>query len=850
MRFDRLVLFILGSGQVLLKTEVENCVNRICEGGMDHGMRIVTYDPGMDSGTAIDGEIRSMQEDPLIRAAGLQANWLHCIFLINDSMTAIEWNRCITSVKAAIDRKILASVTYTAIVQKDNLNMKDMADALTRFPMRVLMFGRQSQMGFIFRGEDEQLMSHYGLLAACGMLPNGNALYAGAFNKLNLMESDFDRIRQHYVVEALSSEENQGNDLLFLGLFGRWVGEGITADARVEDLCDALSKKLRPLFPSRSNLAVLANKDERIAKDNVNKFICLNYADRESDSPDAQISRKVKLKDCYIAFLERFDRAGTTRNKPESVVASWIQHFRKELDTNPDYYCAGTIAYIRHGLIDWLERKISRIKTDEMTRISNIVFDAADSSIISEKNFINETVDYAEKRLMPFVRLATAYLLQAIIKNLKTECETIEERLALRERILSGFRLSSDQLTNYKYYAPDIMKNIADHCKTYLKPSQVMGNDTRPYYNSGEEKRMWERLINNQCDHLKGMIHMADPIEDLNNKTTAEFDAVMPTMLHDNGYRIVLGSRLDFNPHPITIYLYSSDLTTLGTGGKEFPDWNPATCRREAVQGLDNILQLRIVAITTVNPPEKTADLSDAEYMLLCMRAMIADLPDSFFSTQQVTNNAPRAEIIDAEERPEIVETAVIEPCKVSGDRLLVTLPVRLNGDITCIINGYNEEGTIRAPQTHNINPRGSLTFELSIRGFYGHCSLKVSGSQGTGINTKPYENSFAFNGPNTEEEPCKRKIGGGIFDRKYKLDDNLSDIPLQHVIFTLQRKHAAPIEARLNLDGGNTDMFKDTPLYPIGSGVKWDVYAPDDIAASMVLEANDPEGVRRITEY
>lgn len=44
--------------------------------------------------------------------------------------------------------------------------------------------------------------------------------------------------------------------------------------------------------------------------------------------------------------------------------------------------------------------------------------------------------------------------------------------------------------------------------------------------------------------------------------------------------------------------------------------------------------------------------------------------------------------------------------------------------------------------------------------------------------------------------------------------------------------------------------MFKDTPLYPIGSGVKWDVYAPDDIAASMVLEANDPEGVRRITEY
>ena len=663
MKFDRLVLFILGSGQVLLKTEMENCVNRICENGMDHGMRTVIYDPGMDTGAAINREICSMQADPLILAAGIPANWLHCIFLINDSITALEWNRCITSIKAAIDREILASVTYTAIVQKDNLNMRDMADALTKFPMRVLMFGSQSQMGNIFRGEDEQLMSHYALLAACGMFPSNNALYACAFNKLNLMESDFDHIRQHYVVEALSSEENQSNDLLFSGIFGRWVGDGITADIRVEDLCDALSKKLRPLFPSRCNLAVLANKDVRNATDNVNKFICMNYADRESDSPDAQISRKVKLQDCYLAFLERFDRAGTTRNKPENVVASWIQHFRKELDSNPDYYCTGTITYIRHDLIDWLERKISRIKADEMTRIGNIVFDSADSQIISEKNFINETVDYAEKRLAPFVRLATAYLLQAIIKNLKTECETIEERLALREQILKGFRLSSDQLTNYRYYAPDIMRSIADHCKTYLKPSQVMGNDTRPYYNSGEERRMWERLISNQCDRLKDMIHMADPIEDLNNKSTAEFDAVMPMMLHDNGYRIVIGSRLSFNPVPITIYLYSSALKSLGTGGKEFPAWTPSTCKREAVQGLDNILQFKIVAITTPNLPTKAAGVSDADHMMLCMRTMIADLPDSFFITPQVTNNVTTAEIIDAEERPEIVNNAVIEPC-------------------------------------------------------------------------------------------------------------------------------------------------------------------------------------------
>lgn len=845
MKFDRLILFVLGNGQKFLKTEVENCIRRTCDSGMDHGMRAVTYDAGMN----INAEISGMQADPLVRAVDLHANWIHCIFLINDSMTPTEWSRCISEVRSALDKEMFASASYTAIVQKDNLGMRDMADTLTKYPMRVLMFGRKSEKGNIFRGEDEQLMSHYALLAACDFLPGDNAFYAGAFNKLNLMESDFDRIRRHYVVEALSSEENQSGDMLFLGLFGKWIGEGVTADASADELCTALSKKLRPLFPTRGNLAVLANRDGRVAKDNVDKFISMNYADRDSDAPDAHFSHKVKFKDCYSALLERFGRGGSTRNKPESVVSSWIQHVRRELDTNPDYYCKGTVAYIRNDLIDWIERKISRIRTDEMTEIGNLAFNSPDADI-PERSFIDATVHYAEKRLFPFIRLATAYFLEAVIRNLKTECDLIEEKLALRERIIGEFRLTGDQLTNYRYYAPDIMENIEEYCRKHFRPSMVMGGDTRPYFNSGEEKRMWERLVERQCDQLRGMIHMSDPIRDLNSKTTAEFEAAIPTMLHDNGYRIVLGNKLNFAPVPFTIYLYSAGLTSLGSGGKEFPAWNPATCRREAIEGLDNILQLKVVEITTPNLPAKEAGMTDAEHRLLCVRSMIADLPDSFDGGSQATSSTTRAESLDSDEKPVLVESETGDPCKVSGGKLQVTLPVRLNGDITCIINGYNAEGTIRAPETHNVNTFGSLTFEIPIHGFYGHCNLKLIGSKGTGANATCYEATFAFTGANTEDEPCKRKIGGGLFDKKYKLSDDGDDIPLQHVIFTLQKKHAVPIEARLNLEGGNVSRFRDTPLYPIGSGVKWDVYAPDEVAASMMLEANDPEGVRRISEY
>lgn len=849
MKFDRLVLYILGNGQESLGSEICNCVKEICDSGMDHGMRVIMYSPGVN----IKAEINRLQADPLVMAAKISANRLYCVFVIDDSMSVTEWGRCITEVKKSLDAQMLANVAFTAIVQKENLNMTEMADILTKYPMKVFLYGQQCEAGNIIYGEDEQLMAQYAVLAGCNMLPDQMSVYACAFNKLNLMESDFDRIRKHYIEEALSTKTTQSQDVLFTRLFGEWA-EGVKADTNAEELCDVLKKKIRPLFPSPACLALLANKDVRVAEDNVNKFIRMNYAARKS--PDERQNGlhgvpepEIELQSCYSAFLERFERTGgTISNKPESLVRSWLESLHKEKETNPDYYCDGTIDYIRYDLIDWINSKARRIRNEQMKRIRDEILNPPADAGISERAFINTTVDYVEKRLDPFVRLAAAYFLEAISRALLKECDCLRMQLNEREKIIGKYRLHNDKLTNYEFYARSIMSSIESHCETHVRPSMVMGSDAALYYDSDEMQRAWERLIEGQCQKLKDAIQITDQINNLNNMNVADFGKAIPTMLRDNGYRLMKGAQLNFAPTQYTRYVYSDRLTTVGFNGKDFPDWDPVTCSKEAVEGLNNILQFKVVELTTANMPAKDEEETDISYRLRCMAQVIKMVPNSErYKTHQETT-ATEVEKVETSQAVSM-QAARAGTCKMAGGKLQVTLPVHLNSDVTCIINGYNDEGTIKAPDTQYISLKGSLTFDVPIKDFYGHCRLTVIGSMGTGANSTKYEETFGFDAANTPDETYKRKNGGGLFSKRQSVTVRDEDIPLKHVVFMLQGKRPIPLEVCINPDAQDPVQYKDTVLYPIGQGVKWDVYAPEDIAESMVLKANDPEGIRRISE-
>ncbi len=65
------------------------------------------------------------------------------------NMSVTEWGRCITEVKKSLDAQMLANVAFTAIVQKENLNMTEMADILTKYPMKVFLYGQQCEAGNI-----------------------------------------------------------------------------------------------------------------------------------------------------------------------------------------------------------------------------------------------------------------------------------------------------------------------------------------------------------------------------------------------------------------------------------------------------------------------------------------------------------------------------------------------------------------------------------------------------------------------------------------------------------------------------------------------------------------------------
>ena len=66
----------------------------------------------------------------------------------------------------------------------------------------------------------------------------------------------------------------------------------------------------------------------------------------------------------------------------------------------------------------------------------------------------------------------------------------------------------------------------------------------------------------------------------------------------------------------------------MGFNGKDFPDWDPATCSKEAVEGLNNILQFKVVELTTANMPAKDEEETDISYRLRCMAQVIKMVPN------------------------------------------------------------------------------------------------------------------------------------------------------------------------------------------------------------------------------
>jgi len=338
---------------------------------------------------------------------------------------------------------------------------------------------------------------------------------------------------------------------------------------------------------------------------------------------------------------------------------------------------------------------------------------------------------------------------------------------------------------------------------------------------------------------VKAIEQHTDLIAHLNDVPIANFGAEVKRLVRDDGYRMSLPDRYGIHISealPRMVYLCSERLDL--KPGAVLPGAGiPGTTVNVFEVGIDNLLQFKINHVELAN--------ADGVMLEPQRRQLLNALGDSVRTNRPINHN---------EETEEAVETVVTQNAskattvgtngakvEVVGNKLRVTVPGGLKGHhITCRLNGYNANGSIRdqaSVQHKNID--AGTTIYLELNGLCGHCRVELEEKM------TPYQETLEFDGPRIKQGYTKRTPK--LFGRSKKVDIDSETYEFKKVVFALSDKEAPAVGACINptAEGQRKVGFR----YPIGEGTSWTVWVPEDVLSTAILEAHDEKNLYELEE-
>ena len=824
MKLDQIVLYVLGNGNgdarigaEALEEEISRCIASVCATGSSYAACYATFDGKQSFESSVAVAVNNVRADEHLVVFGINAISIHCIFVVNNTLTAEQWKSCFEQTRNAVT-PLAQNVSYYAVVQKDSITpWDDMAGILARSNMAVYCFQQQTQNGHIIRSEtdEKQLLAYYALLAGAGQLDGSVGIYTGSFNKLSLMADDFRRIRNHYALCGVTSPEkaDEGiDDKLFGAFFGGWLNGGVSMAAGSKLLCGVMSQKAKSYFPGPEELAILGNKDHAVTTANVERFIEMNF---ESERFERFMGRMTALE-------------GKIQGKT-GLVQQWSEYFDATMRKNVSFYCEDAVKYIRERLVDWLRRCAKEIERDSLAA-------KVDVSSAGGKDFVADAIMQAEQMMRPYIDRASARVIGAIADCAETKAAQMIGRISRRDQVLEKKKwiLDENDMTYFKHYAENIISVIETYCRANNMPQSEM-DAAENYYGEGDIARAWEKLVDELSDRIfKQVRDTQDLIAALAAMDAAEFNRQIPALLQDRGLRIFFGNTqvMPAAGIPKTIYIHSAQLN-VGVNGKNFPDAEMGNCVRFETEGLDNVLQFRVVRLMLQG---NSAD-SEAAGRESLLKALGASQRFIRQAAKRKDAGDELSRSVYAAGQNEAVPKQDEFSVQCIGQTLNVRLPGGMGGTIDYEISGYSREGTKTTPRTGHPSIGTTVNLSIPLQGLYGRCELKLKRGAEIVYQCK-------FDGPKTEAAEYE-VVRPKLMNKSRNVQSMEKEFKAEHVVFRLLDKNDS-VEACINPSGSNSP---DAIRYPIGSGKEWHVWAGESVASSMRLEACDKAGVRKLEE-
>ena len=820
MKFDRIVLFVMGSSDSNpikaeeMQNEIKERIKETCEKGKgsEYGACFAVYKGGSFADSVKD-VLLGCQADHGRSSYRIDANNVNCVFIINNALSANEWADCISKTRTAVESDT-EKCSYYAIYQRDDMDdSAKMADVLAEANIPVYCFQQRSDSGDIILGEtdERQLMAYYAILAGAGMLYSERGIYTGSFDKLTLDVKDFSRIRNHFIVKGIadaSNRETYNNDVLFNAFLGAWVGKDVVAND-VIGLRDAMRQKLKDYFPGAEVLAALANSDNTRTNDNIKRFIELNFTSER-----------------FERFADSFVQNGKDGEDSKGIVKSWVDHCRRMLNANVEYYCTESVDYINKILAVWLRKAAAEIMNEACDKPNRV-------STAGGKDFIASAVNAAFEAMNPYVDMVSARILEEISDKLEEMAEYIRKCLKDTLGLFESRKwlLDEHELDNYRHYADTIINSVITFCRSNNLPQSAIKH-ANDFFGGSNKEYAWTELIEAQNRRVADHVASAQtPIAELIDMEAAEFNEKIGDKISSFRYRLYLRNA-QVKPaggSPKTIYMLSDKLV-VDTQGKKLPSIAGGGYEKIEISDFENLLQFTVTRLAV----DSDGDDSTAGQRSAVLKA----LPDSKRYVKKHHENtfaegATKASVQHDSTR-RLAANEYAARAEVVGNMLKVYLPFGMSGAIDYELKGFTASGTRTTTGIRNDIVGGAPEYVVKLDGFFGRCEIVMRHKGEKFLETE-------FNGPKIDAIFYTRPRV--LFGKSRSVRVNGTSFEAERHVFKLE-KNVPSVEACLNITGEKNGF-----LYPIGSGTKWEVWVGESVTGAMSLEACDKEGIRRLEE-